>query len=356
MPDVHLRFQRDMLVLSAPIDQALARQGVNASLDRQYLSLMEPDSILDALRLEAMAGAQCLVTATEDITQARLAHLRMDAEQVPLAKAALSIVHQAKPQHVLVEIGPCGLPLDGSSKSSLNENRKQYADAARSFGGGEFDAFFLNGFTKIADLKCALMAVAQVSDKPVFASVTIGEGPLTAPAGTVAPAGAAGAGERAVGDDGSGNGGGNSDGFPFEGYEVLDAPLPPPLPASRRTCLDPREWPAAIDAMLDYGAAVVGFETARPIGKALDYAKAAVGSADRPVLAQLHVTGGSAESAGKGLVPLEDIDEYTPDTMTIAAMKLRAAGVQFLRASGAATPAYTGALAATVAGLDVKRA
>ena len=34
-------------------------------------------------------------------------------------------------------------------------------------------------------------------------------------------------------------------------------------------------------------------------------------------------------------------------------MRLRASGVQFLRAAGAATPAYTGALAATTAGLDV---
>ena len=42
-----------------------------------------------------------------------------------------------------------------------------------------------------------------------------------------------------------------------------------------------------------------------------------------------------------------------PDTMMPAALELRAAGVQFLRAAGQATPAYTGVLAATVAGLDV---
>ena len=34
-------------------------------------------------------------------------------------------------------------------------------------------------------------------------------------------------------------------------------------------------------------------------------------------------------------------------------VRLRAQGVQFLRASGAATPAYTGALLATVGGSDV---
>jgi len=35
MPDIELRFHKDMLVLSAPIDAALARQGIDAARDRQ---------------------------------------------------------------------------------------------------------------------------------------------------------------------------------------------------------------------------------------------------------------------------------------------------------------------------------
>ena len=72
-------------------------------------------------------------------------------------------------------------------------------------------------------------------------------------------------------------------------------------------------------------------------------------------MAQLHVSAVPAKSAGKNLTPLADIDDYTPDTMANAAVKLYGAGVQFLRATGEATPAYTGALAATVMGLDVRQ-
>ena len=46
---------------------------------------------------------------------------------------------------------------------------------------------------------------------------------------------------------------------------------------------------------------------------------------------------------------------YCPDIMVQAAASLRAAGAQFLRASGQATPAYTGVLAATVSGFDAVR-
>ena len=345
MPDIQLRFQKDMLVLSAPLDTLLSRQGIDASLDRQYLNVMEPESLSDAFRLELAAGAQCLVATTEDITQARLAHLRMDTDPARLARAALAVANDARPQHTLVEIGPCGLPLDAASKASLNENRNQYANAARLFEEGAFDAFFLNGFTRIADLKCALMGVAQVSDKPVFASVTIGVGERLLQSGQVNAPAASSASDEGV-----------LSGLPFSGYTIVDAATSAPLPAAKRAYLDPERWPEAIDAMVDLGASVVGFETAEPIASALDYAKTAVARTDLPILAQLCVTQDPDSMPRKGLTPLADIDEYIPDTMATCAVKLYGAGVQFLRATGLATPVYTGALAATVAGLDVRRA
>lgn len=346
MPDIELRFHKDMLVLSSPVDALLARQGIDASLDREYLNLMEPDTIIDALRLEASVGAQCIVTTTEDITQARLAHVRMDGDTGNLAHAALNIANEVKPQHVLVEIGPCGLPLDEASKASLNENRKQYADAARAFDGGAFDAFFLNGFTKLADLKCAVMGVAQASGKPVFASMTVGQT----------------ANERireAIHRQATKTGAPEESSLPdylLDGYALLDASTPPPLPTAKRRALPAEQWPEAVDCMVDLGVAVVGFETAEPIDAALGYARTAVDRSSLPVLAQLQVTPTEpASHAKRNLTPLHDITDYTPDTMATAAVKLYGAGVQFLRATGMATPTFSGALAATVSGLDVRR-
>ena len=342
MPDIQLRLHKDMLVLSAPIDAVLARQGIDASRDREYLNLMEPDVVLDALRLELMAGAQCLVTTTEDITKARLAHIHMDSDAARLAQAALKIANEAKPQHVLAEIGPCGLPLDASSKSSLNENRAQYADAARAFGNESFDAFFLNGFAKIADLKCALMGVAQVSDKPVVASMTIGSPAEPARLQRKCESASESSEEQ-------------MQNAPFQGYEFLDEPKAPPVPSALRSSLPSESWPAAIDAMVDLGVSVVGFETADSVDKAVEYARLAVDRSDLPVLAQLRIRQDAEQATKGGLVPLQDITEYTPDTISLAAVKLYGAGVQFLRATGAASPAYTGSLAATVSGLDVVR-
>lgn len=342
MPDIELRFGRDMLVLSAPVDAALARQGIDAALDRQYLNLMEPDAITDALRLEAMAGAQCIVTATEDITRARLAHVRMEGDSSRLAQAAIAAAAEVKPQHLLAEIGPCGLPLDASSKASLNENRAQYADAARAFDGGEFDAYFLNGFTSIADLKCALMGVAQVSGKPVMASVYVGESDSVRALDEAASP----ASSKATIDD-------IVDTLPFSGYEPAPVSVSPIAP-SERAFLSAEAWPEAVAVMEDLGASVVGFETAEPLFRAVAYAETAAKATHLPLLAQLRVRKQSSSSRANALVPVEDRKDYAPDAMEHAAVRLYAAGVQFLRATGEATPSCTGALAATVMGLDVR--
>ena len=294
MPDIELRFNREILVLSAPVDALLASQGFDPEIDVPYMTLMEPDSLIEGLRMELAAGAQCLVLPTRGFTTARLAHVRMEDDLAQLVRAACALGHELVPQHLLVEIGPCQLPLDASSKSSLNESRHQYAQTARTFASETFDAFFLNGFTTISDLKCALMGVAQVSSKPVFASVAL------------------------------------------QGSGVL---------ADGKT-----EFMEAVEVMEDLGASVVGFETAEPLANAVAFAKQATVRTKLPVLAQLRVAQRNMRQGG----PTADNPYYCADTMEQAAVQLIGAGVQFLRATGDAAPSYTGALVATSYGVDVK--
>ena len=233
MPDIALRFHKDMLVLSSPVAVVLARQGFDVEHDLEFANLVEPEAVRDALRLNKMAGAQCLVANTEGIAPARLAHRGMEDRAAEIVRTGLSLARELKSQHVLVEIGPCGLSLDAASKSSLNENRDQYARAARACDAQEFDAFFLNGFANPADLKCALMGVRQVSGAPVFASVDV-----------------------------------DADGMLADGRHTFED---------------------ALAVMVDYEASVVGFATAAPLDAAVTFARRASGAGRLPVLAQLIV-------------------------------------------------------------------
>ena len=253
------------------------------------------EAVEDALRLNLQAGVQCLVTETAGMTPARLAHRGM-AERLPeLARAAVACAAKLRPQHVLVELGPCGLPLDASSKASLNENRDQYARAARAFEGLSLDGFFLNGFSNPSDLKCALMGLRQVSGLPVLASVNVGADCMLA-----------------------------------DGRHGFDE---------------------ALGVMAEFEASVAGFATAAPLEAAATFARRASGAGRLPVLAQLIVR----EHNPKQGDATPENPYFCPDALVAAATQLRAAGAQFLRAVGAATPAYAGALAAASEGFDVVR-
>lgn len=293
MPDIEMRFNRDMLVLSAPVDEVLSRQGVDIEHDREFLSLIEPEAVREAYRLESVAGAQCLVTNTAGITAARLAHVNMEDRPLELAEASLTVLRSLRSQHIIAEIGPTYLPIDASSATSLKQNRDQYADAARAFGTSEYDALFLNGMVSLPDVQCALMGVRMAYDGPVFASIDV-----------------------------------EADGT-----------------ISRRD--QPIE--EAVSLMAEYGASVVGFATAAPLDETVELAKRVRAVWDGPLLVQLAVR----KHDPKQGVATKENPYYCPDVMIEAATKLRGAGVQFLRATGAATPSYTGALVAASAGFDV---
>lgn len=310
MPDIELRFHKDMLVLSAPIAAALARQGVDVERDLEFFNILEPDSIRDALRMELVAGAQCLVTATEGITPARLAHHGMADRVGDLAAASLDVAESLTPQHLVVEVGPCRLPLDASSKASLNEHRDQYARAARAFeahaaGQGSaregsigrygFDAYLLSGFGDASALKCALMGVRQVSDRPVISCVDVDE------------------------------------------RGVL---------ASGRSQVE-----EAAEMMVEYGASVAGFTVSCPVDAAVPIAQRMARACGLPLCAELRVP--AHDPAARGRLGVDPKPYETPDELAVAALRLRAAGVQFLRAVGQAAPAYTGVLVAATAGHDV---
>ena len=48
MPDIALRFHKDMLVLSSPVAVVLARQGFDVEHDLEFANLVEPEAVRDA--------------------------------------------------------------------------------------------------------------------------------------------------------------------------------------------------------------------------------------------------------------------------------------------------------------------
>lgn len=297
MADIEIRFHKDMLVLSAPIDYALERQGVEMKADAEFVSLMEPETLRDAMKMEIMAGAHCLVTNTEGICEARLAHKRMEDRAEELARIALENASACKAQHVLCEIGTCGLPLDAGSEASVAQNVGQYEHAVRAFGTADYDAVLLNGLRSLADIRCAIEGARNATDRPVFASIDLDDEGLF-------------------------------DGAAFD---------------------------AAIQALAT--ADVVGISCGADAETIAGVVRRMATLTDKPLLVQVRVKAATpAEKKRASLgTPIPENPYALPDTLADAALTLRAAGAQFLRVCGQATPACTGALAVAVSGVDCVR-
>ena len=292
MPDIQLRFHKDMLVLSAPVDAALAARGFTEERERELLLVTEPESIYEPMRLDMMACAQCLVLPTAGITRARLAHVRAEDNAAQIAEAALALAAQFKPQHVFAEIGSTGLPIDSSNNTTLKANQAQYADAAAAFGEGSIDAFFLNGMASIDDLRCGLEGVHSASELPVLVSVDV-----------------------------------DAEGKILGRNEGLDH---------------------ALFIAEEYGAAAVGIQTDAAPAEAAALVGRIAERTSLPILVQLRVR----EVCERDLYDASN-PYWHADFMMQAADMLRRAGAQFLRATGAATATYTAALVAASSGLPV---
>lgn len=174
MPDIQMRFNKDMLVLSTPLDYQLASQGFDPS-DREYVVLCEPELIEEAFKLEKSIDVPCFVTPTEGITEARLAYARFEGRAEEMARIAYETSAQFSPQHLIAAIGPTGLPLDPTSAVSLKQSKKQYHDAVLALIEYPFDALYFTGFKSLDDAQCALMGARAVYDGPVLISLVPNE-------------------------------------------------------------------------------------------------------------------------------------------------------------------------------------
>lgn len=292
MPDIQLRFNLDMLVMSSSFDRILSEQGFEDDSDRIYALLCEPEVFQEAFRTEAMIQTPCFVAPTNLITAAHIAYSNFSDCEEDMARNAFQAAVMHKPQHILAEIESTGLPLDPESKVSLKQSKDQYLRAVRIVSAFDFDGVYFTHMTNAFDAQCALMGARSVYDGPVMLSYLLDQ----------------------------------------------DARL-----ASLHSLSE------AVSLADEYGADVIGITTGQPIDTVVSLVETMKKATDKPLIVELVVK----QVSQRQFESTAENPYYIASTMFDATTRLHKAGVQFLRAVGAATPSYTSTLSATSAGLNV---
>jgi 5-methyltetrahydrofolate--homocysteine methyltransferase len=175
MPDISLRFNRDIIVVDGAMGTMLQRAEIPADECGMLLNVIDPELIVDIHRQYRLAGAQALTTNSFGGTRAKLAAYGLADKVADLNRAAVRLAKSVGPEHVLADVGHCGLLLEPLGNARFDEVFEQYAEQISALAAEEPDAILIETMADIADARCALLAARSVCDLPVIVCCTFDE-------------------------------------------------------------------------------------------------------------------------------------------------------------------------------------
>ena len=158
---------KEVMIFDGAFGTELEKRGIMSKMPEK-LSMTAPDQIADIHRAYIEAGCDFITTNTFGANR-----IKMPGENL---KAVIeSSIAAAKrfrtSQYVMMDIGPLGKMLYPMGELSFDDAYEAFKEMVV-FSRDLVDGFILETFSDLYELKCALLAVKENSDKPVFTSMT----------------------------------------------------------------------------------------------------------------------------------------------------------------------------------------
>lgn len=202
MPDIALRFGKDMLTLEGAMGTMLQAQGMPAGECPEFLNVLDPEMVLEVHKYYKAAGANCAISNTFGGTRAKLSEYGLEDRLAELNMAGVKIAAQQQPEHVLADVGPCGLVIQPLGSATFEEVFAQYFEQITALAKAKPDAILIETMVDIADARAAVLAARYACDLPILVTCTFNETGRMDLSGTTPAAAAAileAAGANAVG-------------------------------------------------------------------------------------------------------------------------------------------------------------
>ena len=158
---------KEVMIFDGAFGTELEKRGIMSKMP-EMLNITHPDQIAEIHRSYIEAGCDFITTNTFGANRIKMPN--EDRKAVIEAAIALASRHRTS-QYVLMDIGPLGkmlYPMGELSFDDAYEAFKEMVVIARD----RVDGFILETFSDLYELKCALLAVQENSDKPVFTTMT----------------------------------------------------------------------------------------------------------------------------------------------------------------------------------------
>lgn len=155
------------MIFDGAFGTELEKRGIMSKCP-EMLNVTAPDQIAAIHKSYIDAGCDFITTNTFGANRIKMP----DLDRKMMIEAAITQAKRFRTtQHVMMDIGPLGkmlYPMGELSFDDAYEAFKEMVVIARDL----VDGFILETFTDLYELKCALLAVKENSDKPVFTTMT----------------------------------------------------------------------------------------------------------------------------------------------------------------------------------------
>ncbi|MGN0034253.1 MAG: homocysteine S-methyltransferase family protein [Coriobacteriales bacterium] len=175
MPDLALRFDKDMLVCDGAMGTMLHRLGMPAGECAEYLNVLDPEMVREVHRYYRLAGANIATSNTFGGTRNKLRAFGVEDRLEEFNVAGVRLAQSLDYEHVVADVGPCGLVMQPLGKATFDQVFAQYFEQVTALAKAGPEAILIETMTDIADARCALLAAQAACDLPVIVSCTFNE-------------------------------------------------------------------------------------------------------------------------------------------------------------------------------------
>lgn len=158
---------KEVMIFDGAFGTELEKRGIMSKLP-EMLNITAPDQIAAIHKAYIEAGCDFITTNTFGANRIKMPDKDL---KLVIEKAIACAKRFRTTQNVMMDIGPLGkmlYPMGELSFDDAYEAFKEMVVIARDL----VDGFILETFTDLYELKCALLAVKENSDKPVFTTMT----------------------------------------------------------------------------------------------------------------------------------------------------------------------------------------
>ena len=171
------RLQRGAVVGDGAMGTRLYSKGIFINRCFDELNLTEPELVRDVHREYVEAGADFVETNTFGANVFKLEPHGLGARVEEINRAGAALARESVGEDILVagSIGPLGVPIEPLGRIAYDEARAAFRTQAAALAAGGVDFFVIETIRRLEEMREAIRAVRDVSDRPVVAFMSISD-------------------------------------------------------------------------------------------------------------------------------------------------------------------------------------